>query len=116
MKKPQGDHMSLKDRKLKLLDDSLETGTVNLSVTISKRAVEGIQECAKKYRTSRSHIADLVFCNIHKLRLVDIVEDAPEGQAPTTSVTSADLVSDTESDETEEASLEEDGLDEGTTD
>lgn len=60
--------------------------TVNMGVSISRKALDGLTECAKKYRTSRSHIADLVFVNLHKLRLVDIVEDFANDQRPVVSV------------------------------
>ena len=50
------------------------TRTTNLTITVSGLAYDGLTRCANKYRTTRSHIADLVFANIHKLRFVDIVE------------------------------------------
>lgn len=69
------DVLSAKEKDLKAAEDNPEYSPVNLGIVISKLAYEGLTAAAKRYRTSRSHIADLVFVNLHKLRLIDIVED-----------------------------------------
>ena len=47
-------------------------------LNLTEKGLEGLTYAARRYRTTKSHIADLVFCNLHKLRLVDIVEDTDD--------------------------------------
>ena len=47
-----------------------------ISLNVSALGLFNLDETARRYRVSRSQIADLVFSNLHKLRIVDIA-DAP---------------------------------------
>lgn len=81
-KKDVGDLPALSEKQYSRFTDTVEQNAVNVSVSvsvsISRAGYEGLDECAKRYKTSKSHIADLVFSNLHKLRLVDIVEEPEE--------------------------------------
>lgn len=54
-----------------------------ISVNLSALGLYSLDECARRYRVSRSQIADLIFSNLHKLRIVDIA-DAPAPEADET--------------------------------
>ena len=69
------DVASTKEKELQVAEDNPDYSPVNIGLTVSKTGYDGLMAAAKRYRTSRSHIADLVFVNLHKLRLIDIVED-----------------------------------------
>lgn len=49
--------------------------THQLIINLTAEGMEGLTYASRRYRTTKSHIADLVFSNLHKLRLVDIVDD-----------------------------------------